>query len=531
MSYQLTRSEMRSRAARALEALLATGLGILCGQMSLVIVSKPPSTGPITLVWLVRGVTTPSAALIGLFLLVCFAAYLRVGAERIAVRGDPRFLSNVLVYLAGASLLVPFLPVRVICVMALLVALLVPRTPSNRIPVGFWVVAGVGFSIWVLGGLTASVRGDLVRASIPWSVQAAGIWPYALILILTFCIIRNGWGVKEFETFFTLILLCGMLLAVDALGTFYVGRDTLLPGMAPSVRGGAAREFVGALSSNGHHVARMAMTGVFMSIYLFFRTGRRVWLALGCLSFLAEVATLGRAPILTTIAAVGILVSILGLRGARPGPAAMLSGSLVIVTTAATMALVILALVVISGIRATDAPGAALRARLLHAARTTDVLSYSPLFGTGPRLETYYTGTWEVPPRVFTWAVAELQVPWDWAVGKITEDPDEGVAAGFSSHNAWLDFVQHWGLVGGPIALAYLIYLGTAMAVKLRRLRGPRASTAWVAFLMAVSLSVSVLTTSKFGSYWFLIFTYLFAGAVVHEAAAGEDAGDRAYPP
>ena len=91
------------------------------------------------------------------------------------------------------------------------------------------VVSGVGVSMWMLGRLTASVRGDLVRASIPWSVQAAGIWPYALLLLLTFFLVRHGRCVNTFVPFFILLSLCLMRCAFDGPGTFYFAHGAPLP--------------------------------------------------------------------------------------------------------------------------------------------------------------------------------------------------------------------------------------------------------------------------------------------------------------
>jgi len=421
-------------------------------------------------------------------------------------------VTNVLVYLCGVSIFLPFMPVSLLAF--LLVLCMLSRRPGKQ---GIFKSQVVFFAFIVLNvfGLTTGLVGiDKIRAGIPIGSQLLEVFPYILAFIIYFIIKRNGWRLHNFERFFKIIMIGGLFLSVEALLTFYVGRSTLPYLSRLSVA--EPNMFQSIFFQSQHYVGRIGLTTIFMALYFYYRTRRNGYILAAILGGLLVFSTSNRQVILSCLLGLGIVQTFSWSGGPR-----------VLWNTIhqRVVAVILLGLLVVAGqsfiqsitvARNANSVERTVRNRLLHTARAVDVLWYTSFLGTGPGLDGFYRGSSSVPTTIaFDPVVELLQEDRKFALGLFRRNGLEDQEA-YSVHSIWVRFILQLGVAG----LIFLIYLVSRAWKLFRKLRGAHdvdTRAAWTIFSFACALSLSMATTVKFSLYWYFVLAFVFAHQGVRE--------------
>lgn len=453
------------------------------------------------------------------------ALYVVRAARSNAITINPFMVTNGFLFIAASSLFLPLISVRVMVLGAFCSAALHRPTSTERWS-GFIVLLGICLGLVVTGPILAPLTGDQVRSRIPVGVQLLGTVPYLMAFGTVFCIKRLRWGLRHFESLFMVIIVGSVILSLEALMTFYMGRPSAIPGLGQSLLSNGM--FQSALVQDHHTVSRMGLTATFMSLYFFTRRSQTRYLCFALAGVSVVVATMNRAPIMATGLGLGIYLLIgLSWHGIRRSEDSI-----------RRMGAVLLAVVILGGgvqvvqgmseARSVNDMSTAFAARLVHWARVADVVAYTPILGTGPGIDNYYLGSGSVPPVYLFTAAERLGVTEAWALSRVARSQlyfyQEG--RGFSAHNVWANLVMQWGLLLGGLGVLYLVYQAFRAACTLA-LAPASVDTraAWLALALSVSLGVSVLSTSKFNQFWFFAITFYFTAANLRQVRAKGEVG------
>lgn len=517
---------MRVRsAARFLRVAGIAGLGAFAGlevtrlTSLMPALSDPDLAREEVLLTLVRAHLDPMTVGGVLLLAGLGLAYMQVTGSRLEAVIEVRQLLNLLVYGYAVALIVPMIPVQGLVALILLVLVVAGDLRGLN---GRLVAVVLTGAVVVGAGLAAGALGwDPVRAQVPISVQITGLLPPASALCAYIVIRRNAWGPAEFGTFFTIVIVGGVLLAFESLATFYVGQPSL-PGLDPALN--RAGMFISGFLKSHHLVGRIGMSTVFAGLYMYYRFSARWGAIAAVLGYILVFATLNRQIILTTTLGLALLWAVArGGRARTPSAGARRLRALMVVG----LAVVVIAglLVVASEVRDEGFEVTSWN-RLILWARAVDVARFTMPIGTGPGLTQYYTGSDLVPAETLQAFATALDLELADTLQRITRSGTFFAFGekGYTVHSLWVEFVLEWG-VAGILAIAWLLLGGLRI---LRRLRAAaatadreRLASAWAALLLAAMLSVSVITTVKFDLYWYFVVTYAFARMAAHDIGIG----------
>jgi hypothetical protein len=414
---------------------------------------------------------------------------------------------------------VPLIPTVAVAVFALALAILTdcPRQPGSMRWVGSMFLL---FSILDLAGWTAGALGlDQVRGDIPMDLQLVFAIPYLTTFAMVFAMSRSGFGLREYEALLKVIMVGGVFLAGEAGLTRYIGREFLLPGFPSSIY--QSTMFMSFLTQSHHVVARVAMTMVFFGLYLHLRVRETRYLVCAGLGLLLLFATFDRAPILATLGA--LCAYAIQRQGPNSGDQQkwagrqLARGLIILVTLTLTAG----AFARITSVREANSLSTSFETRALLLARSADVFAYVPLFGTGPNLEGYYSGSSDVPPKVLFSAADALGVSRAFAITKVMRGSFLFSDGGYTTHNLWIEIVQHWGIVA-LVAGCWFFWASARRWHQLTKTRNEWSDPARLTFWFAVCLCVSMLTTVKFEYYWFFFVVFAFADCVGRQAIETE---------
>lgn len=528
---------------QALRLAMALGGGVLVGLMAIgnpLIPSDSAATdaNP-TASWLSYFGSFLDLKMLALLLLlgVTGAAYLTRAAKSGPVQLNLRAVGTGLMCAVAIGMFWEDWPLRIFVVLLVCVSVLCRDTASEEHWGRFWLVFALAGTLCLAGPILAPYLGDEIRAELPASMQINGVMPYIVAFAVAYCIKRLDYGLREFETLFLIMIGGVLLLFVEASLTFFLGRGSVLPGMPSSMHPGGM--FESALVRDHHSVARLGLSGVFLSLYFFVRRSGIWYLGFALLSALLVGATLDRAPFVAMVLGLSgfLMFCVLPREVARVGlPLAHAATLAVVVGMFLGSALLIS--------RMTDTRAAQTSAndltmtfqnRAFHLARAADALVYNPIIGTGPHLDQFYTGSGRVPPTLLLATAQALGVPPEWAISRVSRNDllwyEE--SRGYGVHSLWMGILLNWGVLLGGWAILYVLFQGVRAFVRLRR-ASPVIDTrpAWLALLFAFSLSISMMTTSGFMHYWFFVVVFYFVAtnvlAVTDEGMGSDPHGDAA---
>ena len=511
---------------RALEASVFLSLGLVVGlvfpnlvavALSLSDSGLPPYRAlAILLMGNVNIWTIGGGTLVGVLLML----YLWTVDRSLTLRFNPSALVNGLVFICGASLVLPPIPVRLVALLLLVTVVLFVRTqPMPGRLRGFWVLVLTFFILNALGIATAMLGINGVRAFIPIQKQVAGMMPFVTAFIIYYAIRRSEWQVREFEILFRIIMIGGLFLAMEALATFYIGRPAL-PFLGELSVNTAGMFISGFFTNEGsvHHVSRIGMTTLFISLYFYYRSSQPKYVLSAGLGLLLVLATLNRMVILSSVIGLVILIAFARRNRVLPRATVMMRRVGAAIVLVAGIAAYVLLFQQVTEIRNAHTLERSVRNRIIHLARAADVIAYTPLLGTGPGLDRVYLGSSLVTTVVFDPVTEFMEEDRTYALSRVVRDGltlEQG-EPGYSTHNLWIQFVMQWG-IAGLVLIVYLLGQAWKVFAQLRGTTGVDTRPAWALFSFAISLSFSMLTTVKFDFYWYFALVFAFVSRGVSE--------------
>ena len=513
---------------RTLEVALFVGITVITGLLA---VSLAPTLfsvlggggwGYLQTSSLMGNILSRGVLLTGAGILACIFLLFSISKGWGAIQINLVRAQNVCLVLIGASLVVPIIPVQIVTLflLALFVISSVFSPQVRTVGNGFRLALGLFIALNVVGILVSVFQLDDVRHRIPMLRQLVGALPYITAFLVYYGVQRNNWELPDFEKIIKIVVFGTILLAVEALGTWYIGRSALpVPIFGPSVSGSGL--FESFFIRNHHGVARIALIAIFGSLYLFSRYGLRQYLVLAGISGLVLIATLDRMPIMVGVVGLGLFMSVGRSRTLAP-KAGSVAQRILVRGVVSIFALVLagyaanFALQRVTLVRDASALGQVFQSRLVHHARALDVFVYTPIIGTGPQLDQFYQGSSFVPPTFLNSAVKTFGISPDWALRRIMGEGFRRDGASYSAHSLWLEFMMHWGIFGVAAVLC-LLYMTFKTFVKLSGSRRETSQAAWAIFILASGLSATMITTSRFRYWWLFVLLYLFVSRCLEE--------------
>jgi len=488
-------------------------------------------------IWLavVGTLLNPRTLLLVLVAAAIGAFYIASAARRGHLRIAPFAIASGFLYAAAAAMILPLIPIRGMVLLAVGAALFY-RPESGERWSGFWTLLVVCVLFTALGTVVAPLLGDDVRPQIPWRLQlfGHGVTSYLIAFATVFCLKRLRWGLKEYESFYMVILVGSVFISFEALITFYLKQPDVFAAFGPSMH--KTNMFRSAFIQDHHKVARLAMTGLFMSLYFFRQRAQNRYLCSAILAALLLGATLNRAPFVATVIGVTAYL-VIGVQWADATWTGVAMRRLV--ATSAAVVILVGGGVLLGGMEETRDTASSLNAlenRMLHGARAVEVLRYTPLLGTGPGNDTYYLGSGHIPPVLLLTLARWFQVSEFYALQKVARSElygSQGDVRGRGAHSLVLEILMHWGVVVGGAALLYLLFQALRAVRRLILAEsGVDKEMAWLVLLFAMSLCLSVFTTSGFRHYWFFAITFYFVSANMRRVGAERlEGGEKALSP
>ena len=452
--------------------------------------------------------------------LILLKTYLSGGMAKLKL--DTMKSSNLLLYILAFGIVFPPVPAQLVILMIITILALSPK-PQYRVVGRNFKLALSFFILLVLAGILSSVIGlSEIRSNIPMGRQLWGPLPYISAFVVYYTVRRNNWGLKEIDTFLKIIVIGCSFVTLEALLTWYIGRDTLLPGIGLGVSVMPGGLFKSALIGSHHHAARIGLITFFSGLYFRHRYDRPLFFIATVIGFLLMVATLNRAPLLASIGGLSMFMILTRSHSGMSRRGIMLRGLLATAGLIFGAYFLLTVFQQVTDVRGASSMSRVYESRLIHHARALDVLIETPLMGTGPMQDPYYQGSSLVEPRFFNAATSFLGVDPNWALLRIAPEDLHATGIGFTAHSLWLEVAMHWG-IWGIAGLIYLCFMALSAIKELRKNRSKEASVAWILLIMSISISVSMLTTSKFRVLWLFVMLFTATAIAIRELDWSEE--------
>jgi len=262
---------------------------------------------------------------------------------------------------------------------------------------------------------------------------------------------------------------------------------------------------------------------LFVSLYFYTRYSKAIYITSALFGSLLLFSTLNRATIGAAILGLMLicLLIIWGTAG-RVRAEHMLNVTLYPSVIAVGGFFLIIVIMFSSAIRFDGLIGS-IYPRFLFLVRGLDVWVYTFWLGTGPFLHPYFLGSSFVPMTVSQMIFPYFGISTESALMRLTREGvlvPEGMNS-YTLHNQWLQFIVDWGIAGQAIVIWLWMWLWRifrrACVVQRTTMKGRKMTHLWCLFAFAISLSLSVLFTSKFYLYWYFVLLFLWLDSAVKE--------------
>jgi len=369
-------------------------------------------------------------------------------------------------------------------------------------------------------GITAGILNiNPVRKHIPVLIQIARAIPYADGLLIYYLLIRNNWGLKEFERLFYIFLIPGLIISVESFLIFYL-RLPLGIKQYSLMEHGKVQWFVSMFPHHATFPGPIGILVVGISFYFWTRFRRFRYLICATLGALLVFSNLTFSAYLGLVAGIGfVLIFWLGVPTLKKNKKIFKTSTLII-----SPFLIIISFTVMISLggqwRSTlvdfENIKEKLHRRSYQIVRSLDILANYPIFGAGSGIGYYYAYSKYTDPIVSS-AMSGIIPPRFQAsdLDESQEDPYHGI--NYSIHSMFANFIIDLGLMG-LILFIYMIYKGMIILYSLfsvaKNERYDRSFLLSYAVLLAMILSICIFIAfkPKFYPYWLFAILLSFSG-------------------
>jgi len=425
---------------------------------------------------------------------------------------------NFLVYMNVLTIFFPPLRLKYIFLALLILSsLYFPFRKKTRMPFAFnflllWFIIST-----ILGFLQGFSGINKVREVIPLNFQITHILHLANALLVYYVIVKNNWDFKEFERFFKLILMFGLIIGIECIITFYldIKKDLSIFYSSINFLGFFNSTFIGSY----HRVGRIGITMIFMSIYFISKYKKKIYILYFILGYLLVFATLSRMIVMaTTIFLFIFLFFAIKYSWFSHKISIPIKG----------ISYIVIAIFVIFLFNFLLEKGKEKRgehftsyvgfiSRALIYSRAIDVFIQNPIIGTGTGLVPFYLVSSRIPKHFSDWFeykfnLINFGLPYLDRGGTFYDIPTyEDV---ITIHNLYLQFVLELG-IGGIVFLIIIFYKGKKMFFDILSCSKEYNSKYsrimyFSVFFLVITILFTMLTTVKFSIYWYYAILFGF---------------------
>lgn len=355
---------------------------------------------------------------------------------------------------------------------------------------------------------------DRLQSLVPPNARLYWTLMYMNSIVIYYIMGRNDWGTKQFEKLFKIILVISLIFSIESLATLYAGFNIRIFG-GTSIRDGG--QFRSALIMSYQVVSILGVCLLFMSLYFFARYRKRRFIATAVCGLLLMASTMSRAPVFGSVLVLATIIIARRRRrlGENRQEATGNRDAFRLLPFAVLFFLAFYQIIVGRGSTFLD--------RAVRHVRALDVLLYTKGLGTGPGVSEYYAASFLVPPTISKLVLSHLG-----------PDPSPSLVytrrmgisldgSGASTlHSFWLKFIIEWGVVG-VLAVLYLCRRGWQLLREVSALEGMACDVdimhLWILAAFALSMSISLLFTSKFPHVWIIVALFLFLDKSVRQTS------------
>ena len=365
-------------------------------------------------------------------------------------------------------------------------------------------------------GITAGILEiNPVRRHIPIMVQIARAIPLADGLLVYYLLIRNNWGLKEYERLFFLFLIPGMMIAVESLLIFYLQLPLGIEQYSLREHG-KVHWFVSMFIVHATFPGPIGILVAGISFYFYARFRKPKYLICVILGVLLVISSVTLSAYLSLTAGIAF-VCIYWLRV----QATKQNKALLIATTLISFLLIFMSFILIinfgsqyrSNLSNLENLKERIHRRSYQIVRSIDVLVNYPIIGAGPGIGYYYAYSKYTEPIVSS-ALSDIIPPRFQAsdIDEYQENPYQGIH--YSLHSVFSNFVIDLGIMGLFLVL-YLICKGAIILYDFFSKAGSasydRSTLLSYSALVGMILALCIFISAKPKFYPFWLFAILFS--------------------
>jgi len=374
----------------------------------------------------------------------------------------------------------------------------------------FWFVV-----INIMGITAGFLNINPVRRHIPVLIQIARAIPLADGLLIYYLLIRNNWGIKEYEKLFFLFLIPGMMIAVESFLIFYLQLPLGIEQYSLREHG-KVHWFVSVFIVHATFPGPIGILVAGISYYFYTRFRKPIYLVCCIFGILLVISSVTLSAYLSLVAGMGfVFIYWLKVRATRRNQALLISITLI------SPFMIIMSLIMIiyigsqyrSNLSSLENLKEKIHRRSYQIVRSCDVLVNYPIFGAGPGIGYYYAYSKYTEPIVSS-ALSDIIPPRFQAsdIDEYQDDPYHGIH--YSLHSVFTNFIIDLGIMGLLLFL-YMIYRGMiilyGLFFKTGSARYDRSLLLSFSALMAMLLALCIFISAKPKFYPFWLFAILLS--------------------
>ena len=464
----------------------------------------------------------------GLIFFVCMIAYLEKNPSFLDINIEYKKITVALIALKIVTF-ISFLPLPNTLLNILIIGFIFAfpsSKESGEINQIFWFfVIGILFHEFILItvelfniGLVAQVRNNIPSSFHSMQQTLFNLNTILDPFLMFYIVSKYKWELEDFEKFFKYLLYFSTIVAIE----FLVISFAVILGSGISIDSAFnLLMFNSEIVGSYHIVGRLALIGLFFSLYLFskYREYKHIFLLL--FMFGLMFSTLNRQVVLSGLLCLGIIFIMQVLMNEKNHIKKFLKLIPVIIIV---IGVPILANIQVQNVRGDDAQTIVegIQKRSLKYAKAGDVVVNIFPLGSGVGLQQFFSGSRLIPTNLsdsLGYAYAfDL-----WEVDRLTigqkEDTDRlDQQRGFSVHNSYLEIIVELGLIGIILVLYLLIYMAKHFFHIFSIIKRNTLSVSLIqllsVFMMIASVMISILATSKFNDFWLIALAIGFLNAL-----------------